>query len=323
MDVATAAGVSKGTVSKVLNGRPGISPATRKKVEAIISEIGFRPNPFARKLMQGRTGTVGLLTNDLEGRFSLPILMGAEDALGSGELSVFLCDARGDEIRERYHLRALLNRRVDGLIVVGDNGDARPSLGTDVGVPVVYALAPSLDERDTSVVTDDTGSGEMAAEHLLSRGKTRIGYVGGEIFRAAESRMEGARTALKRAGLDFVAPPLFGPWSEAWGRRAARLLVTKSPEIDGILCGSDHIARGVLDGVKKFGRAIPDEVAVMGHDNWEILTLESDPPLSSIDMNLREVGRFAAQLLFEAMDGNSLIGPHQVPGRIVSRGSTG
>lgn len=322
MDVAAAAGVSKGTVSKVLNGKPGISSATREKVQSVVREVGFRPNPFVRSLVHGRTGTVGLLTNDLEGRFSLPILMGAEDALGAGELSVFLCDARGDEIREKYHLSALLNRRVDGLIIVGDHGDPRPSLGGDVGVPVIYALGPSLDDADTSVVTDDRKSGEMAAKHLLSRGKTRIGYVGGDLYRAAESRAEGARDALHEAGLDFVTPPVFGPWSEAWGRKAAQMLLKSTPEIDGVLCGSDAIARGVIDGTRQFGRVIPNDVAIMGHDNWEVLAAESEPPLSTVDMNLREIGRFAAQLLFEAINGGSNPGQHKVLGRIVSRGST-
>ena len=99
--------------------------------------------------------------------------MGAEDAFGSDMTSVFLCDARGDAIREQHHLRALLSRRVDGLIVVGARPDVRPSLGHDLGVPVVYAYAPSDDPTDLSLVTDHYGGGELAVDHLLTYGRTQ------------------------------------------------------------------------------------------------------------------------------------------------------
>src|SRR4029079_17477410 len=111
------------------------------------------PNPLARGLHAGRTGTVGLLTSDLEGRFMIPILMGAEDAFGAGRINVFLCDARGDAIREQHHLKELLSRRVDGIIVVGRQTDPRPSLGQDIPVPVVYAYAPSDDPRSLYTTT--------------------------------------------------------------------------------------------------------------------------------------------------------------------------
>ena len=92
--------------------------------------LSFPPNALARGLLAGRTGTVGLLTSDLEGRFSIPVLMGAEDAFGAGEVAVFLCDARGDTIREQHHVQALLGRRVDGLIVVGADRPRRRSAAT-------------------------------------------------------------------------------------------------------------------------------------------------------------------------------------------------
>src|SRR5690606_12661924 len=133
-------------------------------------QLSFRPNVLARQLQQGRSGTVGLVTHDLEGRFSIPILMGAEDEAGTGEVSVLLCDARGDKLRERYHVQALLGRRVDGLIVVGARPDVRPSLG-GLPVPVVYAYAPSADSRDMSQVSDNVEAGQRVAEHLIARGR--------------------------------------------------------------------------------------------------------------------------------------------------------
>ena len=122
-DVARRAGVSIATASKALNGRGDVAPATRARVTEAADALSFTPNAMARGLLAGRTGTVGLLTSDLEGRFMLPILMGAEDAFGAGQINVFLCDARGDAIREQHHLKALLSRRVDGIIVVGRQTD--------------------------------------------------------------------------------------------------------------------------------------------------------------------------------------------------------
>ncbi len=142
-EVAKLARVSVSTASKAINGRGDVSEETRRRVVETADRIGFTPNQLARSLLAGRTGTVGLLTSDLEGRFVLPILMGAEDAFGAGQVNVFLCDARGDAIREQHQLKALLKRRVDGIIVVGRQTDARPSLGHSLPVPVVYAYAPS------------------------------------------------------------------------------------------------------------------------------------------------------------------------------------
>jgi LacI family transcriptional regulator len=118
-DVARLAGVSVATASKALNGRDHVRAETRSRVLEAAEQLSFTPNSVARSLLAGRTGTVGLLTSDLEGRFSIPILMGAEDAFGAGRVAVFLCDARGDTIREQHHVQVLLNRRVDGLIVAG------------------------------------------------------------------------------------------------------------------------------------------------------------------------------------------------------------
>src|SRR5688500_16018040 len=173
-DVARLAGVSIATASKAINGRDEVPPATLRCVLAAADEISSTPNQLARSLLCGRTGTVGLLTSDLEGRYGIPILMGAEDAFGAGQVNVFLCDARGDAIREQHHLKALLSRRVDGIIVVGRATDPRPSLGQELPVPVVYAYAPSDEPRDLSFTPDNYAGGRLAVDHLLACGRTRI-----------------------------------------------------------------------------------------------------------------------------------------------------
>ncbi|MFF6780572.1 substrate-binding domain-containing protein [Streptomyces sp. NPDC012510] len=322
-DVARLAGVSIATASKALNGRSQVRAETRQRVIEAAERLSFRPNQVARGLLAGRTGTVGLLTSDLEGRFGIPILMGAEDAFGAGEVAVFLCDARGDAIREQHHLRALLGRRVDGLIVVGSRTDPRPSLGRELPVPVVYAYAPSDDPEDFSVVPDNIGAGRIAVDHLLACGRSRIAHITGDPgYLAARDRAEGAAAALADAGLAVIGEPRFGAWSEGWGRAATAMLLDRHPDLDAVLCGSDQIARGVMDVLRERGHRVPDDIAVMGFDNWQIMTAGSRPPLTSVDMNLEQVGRVAAHALFTAIAGTPRTGTETLPCKVVIRGST-
>lgn len=322
-DVARLAGVSVATASKSLNGRQQVRAETRERVLSAAEQLQFSPNVLARHLLSGRSGTIGLVTHDLEGRFSIPTLMGAEDAAGTGKTSVLLCDARGDALREQYHVQALLGRRVDGLMIVGARPDPRPSLGT-LPVPVVYAYAPSQDPADMSVVSDNVLGGRLVAEHLLACGRRRIAVVTGDpSYGAAHDRAAGVRAALDEAGVAPLGEDRYGAWTEEWGRTAAALVLDQHPDVDAIACGSDHIARGVLDTLREAGRRVPEDVAVTGHDNWEILALNARPHLTSVDMNLEEVGRRAAALLFDAIEGHGRSGTEVVPCRLVPRGSTG
>ncbi|HEY0119099.1 MAG TPA: LacI family DNA-binding transcriptional regulator [Cellulomonas sp.] len=322
-DVAQLAGVSVATASKALNGRADVRPDTRVRVEEIAARLGFTPNTLAQAMLAGQTGTVGLMTNDLVGRFSLPILMGAEDATGAGRMSVLLCDARGDAIREQYHLRALLGRRVDGIIVVGSATDPRPSLGHHVPVPVVYAYAPSDDAQDASVVADNVRAGELAVEHLLATGRRRIAHISGDVaYAAAHDRVRGADQVLSEAGLTRVGPVLFGSWTESWGRTAAQIVLDQGGDVDAIVCGSDQIARGVLDTLRDRGVDVPGDVAVMGFDNWEAMVSGSRPSLTTVDMQFETMGRRAAELLFAAIDGRPSHGVEAIEPRLVVRGST-
>nr|WP_198587202.1 LacI family DNA-binding transcriptional regulator [Glycomyces xiaoerkulensis] len=321
--MAKLAGVSVATASKALNGRDHVHSRTRARVLEAAAQLSFSPNSLAQSLLAGRSGTVGLLTSDLVGRFSLPILMGAEDAFGAGQVSVFLCDARGDAIRERHHVQALVSRRVDGLIVVGSSTDPRPALADGVDVPVVYAYAPSEAAGDLSIVPDNIGAGRMAIEHLLACGRSRIAHISGDRdYSAARDRVAGAAGALEEAGLEPVGEVAYGTWTEGWGRAAAGLLLDRSPEVDAVLCGSDQVARGVLDTLRDRGRRVPEDVAVMGFDNWEVVATGSRPQLTSVDMNLEELGRTAARALFDAIDDEPARGVRTMDCRVVIRGST-
>ncbi|MFZ7089147.1 LacI family DNA-binding transcriptional regulator [Curtobacterium sp. RRHDQ10] len=322
-DVARAAGVSIATASKALNKRTHVKDETRRRVERAAESLDFRPNFFAQALNSSRTNSIGMLTSDLDNRFVLPILLGAEDAFGAGSLSVLLADARDDVMREQLHITTLLTRKIDGLLVVGRTTNPRPPVSVAADVPVVYVYAPSLDPADTSFTPDNVMAGRLAARRLIDGGRRSIALVNGQShYTAAQDRARGAAAELAAHGLELVGGDrLHGPWGERWGRDCTRLLVSAHPEIDAVIAGSDHIARGVLDTLRVIGKRVPEDVAVVGFDNWDILVLESEPPLTSIDMNLQHLGRVAAQELVEAIEGTTTPGLHQEPVNLVVRES--
>jgi LacI family transcriptional regulator len=322
-DVAAEAGVSIGTASKALNGQGKLRAETRERVAEVAQRLGFAPNTLAQALLAGRSFTVGLITTDSFGRFSIPVMLGAEDALGTGQVSVFMCDTRDDPGRERRYIEMLAARRVDGLIVTGRRIEPRPPVAAGPGIPVVYAMTQPMGEDGPAVLPDDEGGGRAAAEHLLQDGRRRIGHITGpERFLGARMRAAGFGAALAAAGLRPQGGVRFGEWSERWGREEAARLLDEEPGIDAIFCGSDQIARGVADALRACGRSIPADVALVGFDNWEPMVRGAQPPLTSVDMCLEEVGRAAAGLLLEAIGGEPARGTRRVPCRLVVRQSS-
>lgn len=307
-----------GTASKALNGRGSLRPETVARVRRAAEQLAFVANAAARSLQAGRTYTVGMITTDSIGRFSIPLLIGAEDTLDAGQMSVFLCDARDDPIREQYYLRTLLSRKVDGIIVTGRRTQARASIGDTLGVPVVYAFISSADPRDCSVVPDEVDGARRAVQHLQAIGRRRIAHVTGpEHHHSARVRAEAAASVT-----DLVVPALYGRWSEEWGRQAAGILLSTGAEVDAVFCGSDQIARGVAEAMRDAGRDIPDDVALVGFDNWDVMVEGCRPALTSVDMDLEGIGREAADLLLQAIKGTPAHGPRKRPCRLVPRAST-
>ena len=143
-DVAAEAGVSIGTASKALNGQCKLRTETRERVAAAADRLGFAPNALAQALLAGRSFTVGLITADSFGRFSIPVMLGAQDALGTGQLAVFMCDTRDDPERERRYVEMLTGRRVDGLIVAGHRVEPRPAVAAlSMSSRVAWAVSSS------------------------------------------------------------------------------------------------------------------------------------------------------------------------------------
>ena len=295
-DVAALANVSLATASKALHGKPRVSEDTRERVMEAARQLNYSPNKLAQSLASGRSGTIGLVTSDLQGRFSTPILIGAENELRAQSTSVLLANARGDDALERSHVEKLLSLKVDG---------------------------PSTDTNDCSVTCDNVDAGRMAVNHLISCGRNRIAIIGGdETYTASTDRTKGALEALAEVGLEPAGPIRYGRWDENWGRAATRLLLDQGVKFDAVVCQSDQLARGCIDALKSQHLRIPEDVAVIGHDNWDVLTKSSRPPLTSIDNETELIGRKAARYLMDAINGQPHHGTEYLPCRLIQREST-
>lgn len=322
--VAAQAGVAVGTASKALSGAPHVRQSTRDRVLASAEMLGYTRNEAARALKTGRSYMVGLITSDAEGRFTLPVILGAENSLATGHMAILFCDAHDDPIRELHWIDTLLGRNVDGFIVTSHRSDPRKSISEFTDLPTVYAYSPSVDDSDVSVVPDDEQGGRIAGEHLLSVGRRSIVHVGGpQSYLASKLRRRGLMSALKEADLDTPTAPIHGPWTERAGRLAARVLLSRGARFDGVFCGSDQIARGVSEELQAHGIRVPEDVSIVGFDDWDMVTMATDPRLTSVSMNLGKVGGIAATRLLEIIGGVPVApGIERVPCELVTRESS-
>ncbi|GAB3614289.1 LacI family DNA-binding transcriptional regulator [Humibacter ginsengisoli] len=320
VDVAAAAGVSPATASKALNNTGQLSEGTRRRVREAAQRLGFTERERERD--SSRTVTVALLTGDSVGRFSLPILLGAENALSLGQIMVLLCDTRDDPVREQYYLERLREQRVDGVIVTGGFTDPRRPLRADI--PIVYAHTPSSDPNDTSVVSDDAAGVALVVDHLVNLGRRRLAHITGPVDqRSAQVRAEAMLARAGESGLSLMHEPLYGAWSEAWGRAAVDILLDHGDGApDAITCGNDQIARGACERLRERGVGIPDGIAITGFDDWDVIVEGARPPLTTVNRRLGEIGRRAAELLLDAIGGTRLPGIERVQPELIARGST-
>jgi LacI family transcriptional regulator, galactose operon repressor len=325
VEVAERAGVSLTTASKAINGKNRVSAETRARVMAAARELSFTPSPIARGLTGGRTSTVGLIVADsMTHRFAVPIMLGAEAALSEIDLSMITCDARGDQARSLELAQMLAARRVDGMLIVGDNNAITASVTRQVDVPVVYVYGESDRAGDVVHMPDDAAGIGLAVDHLAAIGRRRIVHLTGPGHATAVAhRVAGLSGRLRQHQLELAAPVSYGVWSQRWARAAATGLLRQVPGIDAMLCGSDQIASGVLVALDELGLRVPDDVAVTGYDNWDVFALETEPQLTTVDMNLEVLGAAAARDLFTIIDGaRPRGGIRRHPCELVIRGST-
>ncbi|MEV6111117.1 LacI family DNA-binding transcriptional regulator [Streptomyces sp. NPDC052109] len=302
-EVAARAGVGRGTVSRVINGSPRVSDATRAAVEAAVAELGYVPNTAARALAANRTDAIALVVPEPETRFFAEpyfsdMLRGVGSELSDTEMQLLLIFAGSDRERRRL-AQYLAAHRVDGVLLVSVHADdPLPDLLAQLEIPAVISGPRSAGETLTSVDSDNYGGARSAVEHLLSRGRGRIAHITGRLdVYGAQRRVDGYRDALRDAGRE--ADELLvetGDFTEEGGRRAMSVLLDRRPYLDAVFAGSDVMAAGARQVLREAGRRIPDDVALVGYDDSAIAR-HMDPPLTSVRQPIEEMGRAMIDLL--------------------------
>ncbi|QES41739.1 MULTISPECIES: LacI family DNA-binding transcriptional regulator [Streptomyces] len=302
-EVAARAGVGRGTVSRVINGSPRVSEATRTAVEAAVAELGYVPNTAARALAANRTDAIALVVPEPETRFFAEpyfsdVLRGVGAELSETEMQLLLIFAGNDRRRQRL-AQYLAAHRVDGVLLVSVHADdPLPDLLSQLEIPAVISGRRSAEEALPSVDSDNYAGACSAVEHLLARGRTAIATITGRLdVYGAQRRLDGYRAALRDAGHEvderLIAP---GDFTEEGGHRAMRELLAARPGIDAVFAGSDVMAAGARQALREAGRRIPDDVALVGFDDSAIAR-HMDPPLTSVRQPIEEMGRAMIDLL--------------------------
>ena len=324
-DVAQLADVSPATVSKVMNGAPHVSRSAQERVLAAISKLNYRPNSVARSLKLKSTATIGLVTDDLEGVFTMSMMRGVEEAVSAQGFSVFLCNSYGEPARERQHLEVLLNKQVDGIILMSGykvRNRAAPALPLK-DIPVVYLYQYTREVPAPCVLPDDFGGAALGTHHLIAKGRRRVALLNGPYrYEATLVRLAGYRQALEDARLPFdPALVRVAEWNESSGYALTRELLALSEPPDALLCSSDHLAVGALGAIKEAGLNVPGDIALVGFDN-RYFAAHQRPPLTTVALPLREMGKLAGNLLIEAVKKRALEPTtHKVPCYLVQRDS--
>jgi len=298
--VAARAGVGRGTVSRVVNGSPKVSPEAREAVLRAIDELGYVPNHAARTLVTRRTDTVALFVSESEERvFGEPyfagIIRGISAGLAGTGLQLLLAIAQSADDHARFE-RYLTAHHVDGVLLISlHGGDPLPRHLEDSDVPTVLGGAPVGVEPVSCVDADNRGGARQAVEHLIGLGRRRVATITGpQDMRVGVDRLGGYRDVLSAAGLPELVG--VGDFSEESGERAMRELLARAPDLDGVFAASDPMAVGAMRVLKEHGRRIPADVALVGFDD-SATARHTDPPLTSVHQPLEAMGREMARLL--------------------------
>lgn len=308
--VARAAGVSRTTVSMVLNGVPGarISSATRAKVLAAAKELGYTPNVLARSLKTKKTHIIGLIVPSITNPFFPAIAQGVEDVAVKREYNVFFCNSYRNPAKEKEYVLALCQKQVEGVIFAGvQKGVELAGELKKLGIAAVLFDRVSGIDVDT-VAVDNVNGAMMAARHLILQGRKRIAFLSGPLqIRSRVERWQGYRQALQEGGLE-IDPGLLrvgqveyeeqgGIYELKLGYILTRELIERRIEFDGIFAVNDMTAVGALKALREVGWNVPDRAAVVGFDNLALAALV-DPPLTTVTQPQYEMGMAAADLLF-------------------------
>jgi DNA-binding LacI/PurR family transcriptional regulator len=307
-DVALVAGLSRATVSRVVNNSPKVSPEARVAVQAAIAKLGYVPNRAARSLMTRRSDSIGVVIMEPAGRlFADPffghLLVGISDGLAARDIQLVLLMAQTP--REEARLERYLEAgHVDGAILVGPHGnDPLPARLDRNGVPIVLSGRQLGDGSVSHVDSDNRGGARTAVAHLLDGGRRSIATIHGTLdMSSGIDRLEGYRDALREAGLTNDAGlEAAGDYHPVTAADAMRDLLERCPGLDAVFAASDSMAAAAIRVLQENGRRIPEDVAVVGFDDSPV-ALTTRPELSTVRQPIEAMGREMARLLLHRID---------------------
>jgi DNA-binding LacI/PurR family transcriptional regulator len=328
--VAAHAGVGRGTVSRVVNGSPQVSPAAKEAVERAIADLGYVPNRAARALVTQRTDSVALVVSESEDRvfgepFFAGIIRGISSMLLETPLQLWLAMAQSRAEADRVYAH-LTNQHVDGVLLLSlHDDDPLPALLADRELPVVFGGRPARmlagPIGDVSLVdVDNSGGARQATEHLVKIGRRQVATIAGPLdMGVGVARLDGYRAAIEAAGLpaDSGLIGYAADFGEESGAAAMRKLLAGRPDVDGVFAASDPIAIGAMRVLREAGRNVPGDVAVVGFDDSP-MARQSVPSLTSVHQPVEEMGRAMARLLYDRIRGDDsgeqyvILGTHLV-----------
>jgi DNA-binding LacI/PurR family transcriptional regulator len=313
-DVARVAGVSRATVSRVINGIRNVDPQLHEMVWNAVGETGYVPNRLARSLVTGRTGTVALVVSDSETHDDDPFMSrffadpyfgrvvgGLMSVLRQSGVQLALQMIGTEEGRKRL-VADLRHGQADGAIVLSlPARDPLPGMLTDAGVPAVMIGRPADPVPINYVdLANETGAA-LAADHLVARGCQLIGMISGpEDVPASNDRISGFRRSMARHGHAWV-PMATGNFTQESGSTAMSSLLTANPGLDGVFVANDLMALGALLTLRDAGRRVPEDVAVVGFDDSSA-AVAARPALTTIRHPLEDMAAEAARLLLSRVD---------------------
>lgn len=307
-DIAKICGVSKATVSRVINNKTdGVGEETKKRVLKIIKELNYRPNTLARGVATSTSGLIGLVVPDVCNVFFPAQIRSICDYFTQHGYSVFLCNSDFDPQKEKAHLLSMVDRRVDGVILCsGVSNDSYLSEFKKFNIPIVL-MGRTFDHHlsDASIASDNTAGAVEAVTHLINTGNRHIAYVDGTPgVSGAIQRRNGYQLTLQQAGIAYDEDIIFnGEFSIEYGTKVAEILLRRHKEVTAVFAGSDLIGIGILKGLEKVGKKVPEEFEVIGFDGIELSEVYS-PQLSTVSKPRSEMGTQAAAMLLNIIKGN-------------------
>ncbi|MFE9722682.1 LacI family DNA-binding transcriptional regulator [Streptomyces sp. NPDC005794] len=323
-DVARRAGVSKQTVSRVLNDHPSVRPETRERVLAAMRELGYRPSQSARSLASGRTRMLGVISFDAAQYGPAAALAAINSAAREvGHLVSSIALATADPATVVHAVDRLSAEGADGVIAIAPQaGLGRSMAEAGIETPLVM-LENDLGDGTPFVTADAMTGARLATGHLLGLGHPTVRHIAGPLgWTVAEQRAAGWGAALRAAGAE-VPEPLYGDWSAESGYVLGRRLAAR-PEVSAVFAANDQMALGALRAFHEAGRRVPQDVSVVGYDDIPEAAYLL-PPLTTVRTDYAEIGRRCVQLLLPRLDGvrQPQQHPSVVPIDLVIRSSTG